>query len=131
MHFAAQPVRPALHTALVSGREGDELVRGGVAFEPPPPEGAAGEVADVHVDQAGEPAVGGVLLEVDRRCDADREGEHDHEDPDPEGATEALEHPGLVRSGASGVGEEVAESRSQDRRTIGDHVVDQHTEHEQ
>jgi hypothetical protein len=40
----------------------------------------AGEVADVHRDEPGERGVPGILLEVDRGPDAEREGHDRHDD---------------------------------------------------
>ena len=72
----------------------------------------AGQVADVEVDEAGEPALRRVLLEVDRRADADGEREHDHGDADPERAAQALEDAGLVGLRAQAAREEGVEPRS-------------------
>src|SRR3546814_19153836 len=56
------------------------------------PRGHAGEVADVDVDEAGEAALDAVLLQVDRRGHAHRQGDDDGEAPAAERAAEALGH---------------------------------------
>ena len=57
----------------------------------------AGEVGDVRLDDPPEPARRGVLLEEDRRADADRDGEDGHQAEQPETAGDPDPEPGQRR----------------------------------
>src|SRR3546814_4897550 len=86
------------------------------------------EVPDVEVYEAGQPGLGGVLLQGDRGADPDREGEHDGEHADVEGAAQALQDPGVPRLRPEAPGEEVAEPAGERAAAGVDHVEDQHAE---
>ena len=85
----------------------------------------AGEVADVDLDEPGEPGVGGVLLEVDRRRQAEREGE-ERDDRGQDGrADEALDDAGLGGVGRQGRGEEVEAAVREDRDRAAQDIRDE------
>jgi hypothetical protein len=117
--------------SAAAGDVAEGLDEDGEAEDPVDDGGHPGEVADVDVDEPRHPCPPGVLLEVDRGGDADREGQEHDEHGDPERPPERLGDTGTGRVRAEVAGEEVPEARGQHVPAAGDDVDQEHDQGEQ
>ncbi len=90
-------VRPPAMTERPPVKTPDGLDEDGESEDPVDDRRHSGQIADVHIDEAGQAVVAGVLLDVDGGCYSQREGQHGDESSDHERSLDGLPHPGLGR----------------------------------
>ena len=86
----------------------------------------AGQVGDVHLDDAGEPTAGGVFLEVDGGSYSQGEGQHSGKPHDVDAAQQGGLDAGLVRMAGGKAVEEVPVDPGY---PVGNYVVQQGGQH--